>query len=240
MYYDKGLDNVGLFPVDVMAREVGDAVAVDVRDLALLGGGRAQTGQLDAYIMGRSYNGFDETWHWLVAGDGTLTLHHTAHPQGTMPSWLPRMGVTLSLDASLKQVQWHGRGPQASYPDRKSGYRLGIWSSDVDAMYEPYLIPQDYGLRTDNRWVRFTDALGRGVEFRMDRPFAFNAYDCTTENLTKAVYQYQLQRGGDITVNLDYATSGVGCTARGIFDAYRVYPSAYERTLTIRPVRQSR
>ena len=29
MYYDKGLDNVGLFPVDVMAREVGDAVAVD-------------------------------------------------------------------------------------------------------------------------------------------------------------------------------------------------------------------
>ena len=239
MYYDKGLDNVGVFPVTVSAREAGDAVLVDVRDVALLGGGRSQTRQLDAYIMGRSYNGFDEVWRWQVAGDGTLTLHHTVHPQGTMPAWLPRLGVTLSLDASLKQVQWYGRGPQASYPDRKSGYRLGIWTSDMDAMYEPYLIPQDYGLRTDNRWVRFTDDAGRGLEFKMDQPFAFNAYDCTTENLTRAVYQYQLQRGGDITVNLDYATSGVGCTARGIFDAYRVYPTAFERTVTIRPLKQN-
>ena len=103
-------------------------------------------------------------------------------------------------------------------------------------MYEPYLIPQDYGLRTDNRWVRLTDATGLGLEFSMDSPFAFNAYDCTTENLTKAVYQYQLVRGGDITLNLDYATSGVGDTARGIFGAYRAYPSAYRHTVTIRPV----
>ena len=171
-----------------------------------------------------------------MGGDGTITLHHKVNPQGTMPAWLPRLGVTLMLDASLKEVAWHGRGPQASYPDRKSGYRLGIWNTDVDAMYEPYLMPQDYGLRTDTRWVRLTDASGRGLEFSMDRPFAFNAYDCTTDNLTKAVYQYDLRRGGDITLNLDYATSGLGCTARGIFDAYRVYPAGYERTLTIRPV----
>ena len=70
----------------------------------------------------------------------------------------------------------------------------------------------------------------------MDCPFAFNAYDCTTDNLTKAMYEYQLVRGGDITLNLDYATSGVGDTARGIFDAYRALPTAYSRTLTIRPV----
>ena len=155
-----------------------------------------------------------------------------------MPQWLPRLGVTLTLDKSMTQVEWYGRGPQASYPDRKSGYRIGIWKTDVDAMYEPYLIPQDYGLRTDNRWVRITDESGVGLEFSMDEPFAFNAYDCTTDNLTKAVYQYQLERGGDVTLNLDYATSGVGCTARGIFDAYRAYPAGYVRTITIQPVRK--
>ena len=237
VYYAAGLDQLGTLPVRVSAREAGDEVLVEVRELELLGGGRSQMGQLDAYIMGRSYNGFDNTFSWRISGDGTLTVHHKLNPQGSMPSWLPRLGVTLTLDGSLTQVDWYGRGPQASYPDRKSGYKLGIWHSDVDAMYEPYLIPQDYGLRTDNRWVRFTDASGRGLEFRMDQPFSFNAYDCTTENLTKSVYQYQLQRGGDITVNLDYATSGVGCTARGIFDAYRVYPQGYERTITIRPVK---
>ena len=232
-YYAAGLDRMASQPIAVSAREAGDEVVVSVRSLALLG---SEDKQLDAYISGRSYSGFEESYKWVVAGDGTLTLHHKVNPQGAMPAWLPRLGLTLMLDKTLDQVDWNGRGPQASYPDRKSGYRLGIWHSDVDSMYEPYLMPQDYGLRTDTRWVRLTDAFGRGLEFSMDQPFAFNAYDCTTENLTRAVYQFDLQRGGDITLNLDYATSGVGCTARGIFDAYRVYPAGYERTLTIRPV----
>ena len=237
-YYASGIDQLASFPVRVEAREAGDEVVVEVRELELLAGGRSSVTQLDAYIMGRSFNGFDNVWNWRVSGDGTITVHHTVKPQGNMPGWLPRIGVTLRLDRRLAHVDWYGRGPQANYPDRKSGYRMGFWHTDIDAMYEPYLIPQDYGLRTDNRWVRFTDASGVGVEFRMDQPFNFNAYDCTTENLTKAVYQYQLVRGGDITVNLDYATSGVGCTARGIFDAYRVYPQGYERTVTIRPVKR--
>ena len=232
-YYAAGLDRMAALPIEVNVREAGDDVVVEVRDLALLG---SEDKQLDAYISGRSYSGFEESYRWVVAGDGTLTLHHKVNPQGSMPAWLPRLGLTMQLDKSLDQVTWHGRGPQASYPDRKSGYRLGIWHTDVDSMYEPYLMPQDYGLRMDTRWVRLTDDSGLGLEFSMDQPFAFNAYDCTTDNLTKAVYQYQLQRGGDITLNLDYATSGVGCTARGIFDAYRVYPAGYERTLTIRPV----
>ena len=236
-YYSAGLDRIAYVPVSVQAREAGDDVVIDVRDLALFGAGDGRMMQLDAYISGRSYDGFDETYSWRVTGDGTLTLLHKANPQGQMPQWLPRLGLTLSLDKSLRQVEWYGRGPQASYPDRKSGYRIGIWKSDIDEMYEPYLIPQDYGLRTDNRWVRLTDGSGAGLEFSMDAPFSFNAYDCTTDNLTKAVYQYQLVRGGDITLNLDYVTSGVGCTARGIFDAYRAYPAGYTRTVTIRPVK---
>ena len=232
-YYAAGLDRMASHPIGVTAREAGDDVVVEVRTLALLG---SEDKQLDAYISGRSYSGFEELYRWIVSGDGTLTLHHKVNPQGSMPAWLPRLGLTLMLDKTLDQVDWHGRGPQASYPDRKSGYRLGIWHADVDSMYEPYLMPQDYGLRMDTRWVRMTDAFGRGLVFSMDQPFAFSAYDCTTDNLTKAVYQFDLRRGGDITLNLDYATSGVGCTARGIFDAYRVYPAGYERTLTIRPV----
>ena len=233
-YYAAGLDRMASHPIQVTAREAGDRVVVEVRTLALLG---SEDKQLDAYISGRSYSGFEESYRWIVAGDGTLTLHHKVNPQGSMPAWLPRLGLTLMLDKSLDQVAWHGRGPQASYPDRKSGYRLGIWHTDVASMYEPYLMPQDYGLRTDTRWVRMTDASGCGLEFSMDHPFAFNAYDCTTENLTKAVYQFDLQRGGDITLNLDYATSGVGDTARGILGAYRAYPTVYERTIRIRPVK---
>ena len=236
-YYSAGLDNLGHAVASVNVREFEGGAAVDVRELVLLDGGQGETRQLDQYISGMAFDGFESIWRYIVYGDGTLTIRHIIKPQGAMPAWLPRMGVTFGLDGGLSNVEWHGRGPQANYPDRKSGYRLGIWKTTVEDMYEPYLIPQDYGLRTDNRWVRMTDAEGRGVEFSVDQPFNFNAYNFTTENLTKAVYTYQLRRTEDITFNLDYATSGVGCTARGIFNSYRVYPQAYERTITVRLIR---
>ena len=238
MYYSSGLDNVGYLPVSVDEREVGGSVYIDVRELALFGAQVER--QLDAYIFGRASSGIESVYSYRIDADGTVTVRHLVNPQGEMPAWFPRIGVTMSLAGSLDNVKWYGRGPQASYPDRKSGYRMGIWNSTVQDMYEPYLIPQDYGLRVDNRWVRFTDASGNGLEFSMDQPFAFNAYPFTTDNLTKSVYQYQLENSGSITLNLDYATSGVGCTARGIFDAYRAYPTGYERTIVISPVRQDR
>ena len=101
-------------------------------------------------------------------------------------------------------------------------------------MYEPYLMPQDYGLRTDNRWLRMTDRNGAGLEFSMDQRFNFNVYPYSTDNLTKSVYTYQLQEQDGMTLNLDYATSGVGCTARSILNAYRVMPQRYEREVKIR------
>ena len=103
-------------------------------------------------------------------------------------------------------------------------------------MYEPYLIPQDYGLRTDNRWVRICNGRGTGLQIMSTELFNFNIYPFSTDNLTKATYTYQLVEQDGNTFNLDYATSGVGCTARGIFSAYRVQPQVFEREITIIPV----
>ena len=46
----------------------------------------------------------------------------------------------------------------------------------------------------------------------------------------------QWQGGFTFSVNLDYATSGVGCTARSAFDAYRALPQMNEREIAIQPV----
>ena len=234
MYYSAGLDKIGYIPASVNVRLADGSAYIDVRELALFGASTER--QLDAYIFGRASTGVESIYSYKIDADGTVTVHHLVNPQGEMPAWLPRIGVSMSIDGSLSNVEWYGRGPQASYPDRKSGYRIGIYKDTVEDMYEPYLIPQDYGLRTDNRWVRFTDADGNGLQFSVNEPFAFNAYPFTTKNLTKSVYQYQLQKSENITLNIDYATSGVGCTARGIFDAYRAYPTGYERTITIKPL----
>ena len=234
-YYSLGVDKITTFPISIDAYKQDDNVNIQVRNLSLMG--KEGTENLDRYIRGRSISGFESLYTYTITPDGTLTIHHTVNPQGRMPLWLPRIGLTMTLDKSLQQVNWYGRGPQENYPDRKTGYKTGIYTTTVKEMYEPYLIPQDHGLRTDIRWLRMTNEAGAGLEFSMDQWFNFNAYLYSSENLTKAQYAYQLLEQEGITLNLDYATSGVGCTARGIFDAYRAYPQLYERKVKIRLIR---
>jgi len=81
-----------------------------------------------------------------------------------------------------------------------------------------------------------TDNSGKGIEFSSEALFNFSAHPYTTENLTKALYTYQLHPSDGITFNFDYATSGVGCTALGVFTGYQVMPVRYDFTLRVKPV----
>jgi beta-galactosidase len=198
--------------------------------------GRALVNSKSIYTLGTGRGAFLSNIKYIINGRGEITIEHSVVPNGQMPSWLPRIGQEWIFDRSLGWIEWYGLGPQENYPDRKTGYRTGIYTMTVDEMYEPYLIPQDYGLRTDNRWVRITDKDGTGLEFMGDRLFNFNAYPFSTENLTKALYTYQLHDFDGITFNLDYATSGVGCTATGVFPEYQVMPQRYDFILKLRPI----
>jgi len=236
-YYSNGIHDLKHIPLDVMVNEKNGKVFVLVRELSLVDGGARNFTMLDRYRSGKTLSGFESTYEYTVSGDGSIEMKHTVVPQGNQPQMLPRIGLSLMIEDSYKNVEWYGRGPQENYPDRKSGYRLGIYRSGVQDMYEPYLIPQDHGLRTENRWVRITDDKGRGLEFSMDKLFNFNTYPYSTINLTKAVYTYQLQEDIGSTLNLDYNTTGVGGTARAVLSAYRVYPHTYTRQITINPLR---
>ncbi len=221
-WYSSGLDKLQTINEMFNVRKVDDNnVIVEIKNLMLLGTQRG------AFMNQYTYN---------INGSGEMSIEHSVVPNGDMPAWLPRVGVDWILDKSLENVQWYGRGPQENYPDRKSGYKTGVYKSTVTDMYEPYLIPQDYGLRTDNRWVRMTDDKGMGLEFKGDKLFNFSAQPYSTENLTKALYTYQLHPFDGITFNLDYATSGVGCTALSVFTAYQVMPQRYDFKITIRPI----
>lgn len=221
-WYSAGLDVLTFNPVDFRWEITpNNKVIINVKNISVLGTRRG------AFI-----NNFE----YCIDGEGVITLNHSVIPNGQMPSWLPRIGLEWVLDKNLCYVEWYGRGPEENYPDRKSGYKIGVYKSTVEEMYEPYLIPQDYGLRTDNRWLRMTDESGTGLEFRGNKLFNFSAHPYSAENLTKALYTYQLQPFNGITFNLDYATSGVGCTATGVFPEYQVMPQRYDFVVTIRPI----
>ena len=64
----------------------------------------------------------------MISPDGELTLKHSALPQGCMPLWLPRIGLTMILDKCLDRVEWYGRGPQENYPDRKPAIKSSLFN----------------------------------------------------------------------------------------------------------------
>ena len=233
--YSTGIDNLTLYPLSFSASEVNGRVHIQIVNAELMGADGKE--KKDLYIEGVQCNGILNTYEYIIHGDGTIEIVHNLKPEGKMPLWFPRVGLTLTVSDALSNVEWYGRGPQENYPDRKTGYRTGIYANTVGGMYEPYLMPQDYGLRTDTRWLRLTDDNGTGLQFEMNELFNFNAYPYSTDNLTKTMYTYQLQKQDGITVNLDYATTGVGCTARGVFPSYRAQVQEYDRRIIIRPIK---
>ena len=179
---------------------------------------------------------FRNNFTYTVNNNGELIIEHEVIPEGFMPSWLPRIGLSWNLMEDVDSVSWYGRGPQENYPDRKSGYMVAAYSSTVDAMYEPYILPQDYGLRTDVRRVRLTTREGRGIEMSGNKLFNFSVQHYDLQNLTRSMYTYQLEKARHLSFYLDYATSGTGCTALSVFPAYKVRPEKVKFTTLIRPV----
>lgn len=230
-YYSNSLDRTSRIPLSCKAREIDGQVYLDVRCFTQFG--EVSCSQLDTYISGLTFVGMEETYTYRITGDGTLHLHHLVSPMGKMPNHLPRIGLTMTLNGQMRQVGWYGRGPEENYPDRKTGCMVGVYHSTVDGMYEPYILPQDCGLRCDNRWLTLSDDSGHGVRISMDQLFNFNTSPYSTDNLTRSVYQYQLQPQDGVTLNLDYATTGVGCTSRYVLPGYMVKPQRYERDITV-------
>ena len=191
---------------------------------------------LNNHAEGATYRtAFSNSFIYTITADGELKIDHTVSPHGVMPAWLPRVGLKWSLNRALENIEWSGRGPFENYPDRKTGAKLGIYQSKVSKFCESYLKPQDYGCRTDNRWVTFENSDGTGVTFSGDQLFNFSAQTFDAQNLTRAQYPYQLIPSDGITFNFDYATSGVGCTAISVLNEYRVLPRVYSFESRITP-----
>lgn len=236
LWYSKGVQQLRVRPSEVRLRRNEHETMVTVSQLVQVGA--SSYGQLDLYISGVQLAGFtlDYTYHFY--DDGTVCIENHLSPQGRLPELLPRIGFTTSVANDFDHITWYGRGPEENYPDRKTGYQVGVWTKTVKDMYEPYLFPQDHALRTDNRYVQLLDKEGRGVQISMNEHFNFNAYPFSTDNLTKSQFTYQLQPQQDrYTFNIDYATTGVGCTCIYVLDEYRVKPEAYNRVITIKPKR---
>ncbi len=174
---------------------------------------------------------------YTVSPDGTVRVDDALRCNGSQPAWLPRVGLQLRAAHDLRQLSWYGRGPFETWPDRKTGAKVGVYSGAVDDQYEPHLVPQDYGNKTDVRWVALSDgAEGLIVAGRELLNVSAQIHD--TDALSRALYPPQLRVADAVTLNLDSRVTGVGETPNKTHPKYRVRPATYEYTLYLRPLRK--
>jgi beta-galactosidase len=166
-------------------------------------------------------------------GGGVRVVHTVDVPDrlGDIPlDDIPRVGVRLRLGAGVDAVEWLGEGPHEGYRDRRSGTRVGRWTTPVDGWGVGYVHPQANGNRTGVRWLRFLDARGEplltidelaGLDVTVAR--------CTDEELADARHLEDLPRQDECYVWIDAAHRGVGSGAVGPDTAreHRVGPGPY-------------
>jgi beta-galactosidase len=161
--------------------------------------------------------------------DGSVIHHHEVVVPDDLVD-LARIGVTFELGRGFDRVRWYGRGPLENYPDRNRGALLGTWDADVDQ--PPYLVPQEFGLRTDCRWFEFVDsATERVVRLEALEPSTLHvsATRFTVDELYAAAHETDLRPRRTLVVHADVVHRGLGTASCGpdVLDRYRITPGTY-------------
>ncbi|KAK0390551.1 hypothetical protein NLU13_0055 [Sarocladium strictum] len=165
--------------------------------------------------------------YWIFPS-GDIQVRVQGMPEVDMPPHIPRIGLNVRASKDLDQVHWFGLGPGESYPDKKAGQRIGLYSAtSLSELYTPYDVPQEYGNRMDTRWATFTGLHRQGRGFRATRLedgypelFSFVAKKHSDQNIEEAKHPCDLVEKDATLLRLDAEVAGVGTGACGTMSKY--------------------
>jgi len=194
----------------------------------------------------------------LAKGDAVGEIRYDIYPDGSVNvrfslkvvkgeyKLLTRVGTEIVMDKSLSKITWYGRGPWENYWDRKTASLVGLYQQTVSEQYFPYARPQESGNKSDVRWVRFTNAKGRGIQFQAaDSLLNFSALPYSMDDLDpeqdkKQYHSGELVARPETYVHIDLQQSGLqGIDSWGSLPLpkYRIKYADQNFSFWIKPVR---
>jgi beta-galactosidase len=126
---------------------------------------------------------------------------------------LPRLGTVFTTAAGFETLEWYGRGPEENETDRNRSAMIGRYHRAPDVL--PYLMPQDYGTRTDVRWFAALGSSGGLVVVADGFLATVSAVHHSAADLTEATDWLNLHRQRGLVVSVDVAKRGVGTASCG-------------------------
>ncbi len=176
---------------------------------------------------GKDHDLARHTHVYTVSADGCVSVRNKIELAEEI-SDVPRIGVVMQLEPGFEKIEWFGRGPHENYTDRHASARVGRFASAVADLYEPYIVPQEHGCRTDIRWFALSN--GRlGVLLRGAQPLQVTASHYTASDLNEATHTYQLEPREETVLHVDLQQRGLGTRSCGpdTLDKYRLADQVY-------------
>ena len=92
--------------------------------------------------------------------------------------------------------------------------------------------------KTDVRWAALTDEAGRGLLVVGMPLLEVSAHHATAQDLAEADHTFELGRRPEVTLNVDFAQSGLGSAAcgPGTLPKYQLTASGYRYCFRLRPL----
>ena len=211
VWYEAGLDKLAVTVGKVEAKRVSSTVA-EVRTWSDFSGTRGQSG-------------FHHTCGYMVFGDGCIHVDNDIRPFGALPT-LPKLGLQMVVAADFDTMDWYGRGPWESYPDRKACAAVGEYSSSVADLHFAYCRPQETGNREDVRWAALKNNAGAGLLVIADDVLAVTALHYTAQDLAAARHPHEVKPRKEVVLCLDYKQRGLGGASCGpdVLPQYELNP----------------
>ena len=172
---------------------------------------------------------------YTVNPDGTIHVKNVIEMADGITD-VARIGVVMQLTKGFENVQWYGRGPHENYTDRHASAWVGRFSSTVNDLYEPYILPQEFGCRTAVRWFN----VGNGRKELMFRGYPhlqFSASHFTDQDMYQAKHTHELAPRPETILHIDLAQRGLGTQSCGpdTLEKYKLLGRRYSFEYSMTP-----
>ena len=172
---------------------------------------------------------------WIIRPDGAVDISIHGEKDPVFP-FLPRFGLRLFLPKSMDRVSYCGIGPEESYIDKRWAGWHGLFETNVKALHEDYIKPQENGSHHDCDFVTVGNDKA-ALTIAGKRTFAFNASVYTQEELTGKAHNYQLEEAPYTVLCVDYRQSGIGSASCGpdLSEEYRLIGENMDFEVRMKP-----
>ncbi len=156
----------------------------------------------------------DALYSYTILGNGEIALYVHINPVPELELF-PKVGLQMKFLDNFNRFKWYGRGPHETYPDRKASGKIDVYEMKVEDLFEPYIVPQENGNRTDVRWAVISADDGRGLYIDGNELLHMSASYYEDKNIEEAQHLYELEKSNYTILDVDYKMAGLGTAACG-------------------------